>query len=189
MLEGLPDVGLVSGFYLRGTHPHSIELARSKGLDVRVVAAPDAWMEEFCRDADYANPEAYFKAQEWQGWTEREDYLASHGNVDAYVGGVCWQAVFRRDRLEQLLPTDNPKDHGIHSYDGYFHGEVTRRGFLRLSTKERLTRHIGNVITPEFVALAKESGIRTSIIRPGKPGRQWRTFRRLRRKIISILNS
>lgn len=117
------------------------------------------------------------------------DYRVVKGGLEAYLGGVCWQAVFRRDRLRELLPTDNPQDHGIRSYDGYFHGEITRRGFLRLSTTERLTRHIGNVITPEYVELAESCGLRARSIRPNQSGGLLKPLRKARRRLLKAIRS
>jgi glycosyltransferase involved in cell wall biosynthesis len=159
IIDNFPDVGLVSGAYLRATKPGIAQLALGKGLDVINVPAPDEWIYEFCRDASYSSPEAYYKAQERMGRTDLEDRLIVSKGVSAYAGGVCWQAVFHKQTMRELLPRDDPKKHGIPSYDGYFHAEIVRRGYLRLSTPQRLTRHIGNVVTPEFAELASQFGI------------------------------
>lgn len=91
--------------------------------------------------------------------------MISSGGVLSYAGGVCWQAVFRRDVLREVLPADEPTDHGFKSFDGYFHAEIVRGGLLRLSTTERLVRHIGNVITPDIAALAESFGIDARVSR------------------------
>ncbi len=166
VLDSLPDAGLVSGAYLRGTHPRIARLALEKGLRVETVPAPDEWLEEFCRDASYPSPEAYMRGQEWQGWTDRDDRMISLGGVRCYAGGVCWQAVFRKETLRELVPTDDHTDHGFPGFDGYFHAEIVRRGYLRASTTERLVRHIGNVITPEMAALAARFGIEARVVIP-----------------------
>ena len=159
VLDGLPDVGLVSGFYLRATHPKTAQLASDKGLDVTASPANEEWLDEFCRDASYESHEAYYKAQEWQGWTDLEDRIITKDGLRAYAGGICWQAVFKKETLMQLLPDDDPKLHRWPSYDGYFHSQVIEKGYLRLSTTDRVVRHIGNVITPEMSDLAREHGI------------------------------
>ncbi len=160
ILDIFPDVGLVSGFYLRATHPRTAELAREKGLMVRTVPAPDEWIEEFCRDASYPSPEAYTSAHVRAGWTDLDDRLVSSNDTDAYAGGVCWQAVLRKETLRSLVDCPNGSWRQQHrSFDGYLHEEVVRRGLLRLSTPVRLVRHIGNVVTPEMAALAAQHGI------------------------------
>jgi len=159
VLDQYPDVGLVSGFYLRGTHPRTAQLAAEKGLEVRVVVAPGQWMDEFCRDASYESHEAYYRAQEAQGWTDLRDMLITSNGVSAYAGGVCWQAVYRKEVMGQLLPRDDPQQHGFRSYDGYLHAEIIHRGYLRLSTAHRLVRHMGNVVTAEIADLAAQLGI------------------------------
>jgi len=163
ILDTFPDVGLVSGFYLRTTHPRIAQLAVEKGLEIRAVPAPDEWLDEFCRDASYESHEAYYKAQQWQGWTDLQDRLITSNGISAYAGGVCWQAVFRKEIMNQLLPQDDPKNHGFPSYDSYFHAEIIRHGYLRLSAPQRLVRHIGNVVTPEIAELAAQFGIETRV--------------------------
>jgi hypothetical protein len=125
---------------------------------VKESKAPRKWLDEFCRGASYPSPEDYYHSQEAQGWTDLQDNLIFSNNVKAYAGGVCWQAVFRKDRLQILLPQDDPKDRGWPTYDGYFHNTVVERGYLRLSTAERYVHHIGNVVTPELVDLAQAYG-------------------------------
>jgi glycosyltransferase involved in cell wall biosynthesis len=158
VLEKFPDVGLVSGAYLRGTHPRTAELAAEKGLTVKESEAPREWMDEFCRGASYASPNDYYRSQQALGWTNLHDNLIFSGDAKAYAGGVCWQAVFRKDRLQTLLPQDDPKDHGWSTYDSYFHNTIVERGYLRLSTAKRYVHHMGNVITPELVNLAAAYG-------------------------------
>lgn len=159
ILDALPDVGLVSGAYLRATNPRVAQLAREKGLRVETVPSPDWWLEEFCRDASYPSPHVYTSAHVAAGFSDLEDRMISNGDVHCYAGGVCWQAVLRREVLRQLLPEDDPADHGFRSFDGYLHDVIVRRGYLRVSTMERLVRHIGNVVTPEMAALASSYDI------------------------------
>jgi hypothetical protein len=192
ILEKLPDVGLVSGFYLRATHPRTVQLAAEKGLKVEEVPAPDAWVQEFCRDASYERPEAYYQAQVAQNWTNLQDNVVSLNEVKAYAGGVCWQAVYRKEIMKKILPQDHPKEHGWNSYDGYFHSEIIKHGYLRLSTTERYVRHIGNALTPEMKALADRYGFGTKarIVSQASINR-WRwliSFPRIKRIIERIYN-
>ena len=160
IMDGMPDVGLVSGAYLRATHPRTAELAREKGLEVIERRAPDLWIEEFCRDASYPSPEAYYSRMERVGWTDLEDRVIRSPGAEAYAGGVCWQALFRKETLRKMLPRDDAhRPQGFKSYDGYFHADIVRQGYLRLSATQRVARHIGNVITPEVAALAASFGL------------------------------
>jgi glycosyltransferase involved in cell wall biosynthesis len=159
ILEKFPDVGLVSGAYLRGTHPRTAKLAAEKGLTVEEVESPREWMDEFCRGASYLSPEDYYRSQQVLGWTDLHDNLIYSEGAKAYAGGVCWQAVFQKDELQALLPQDDPKDYGWSTYDSYFHNTIVERGYLRLSTTDRYVHHIGNVVTPELVELAAAYGL------------------------------
>lgn len=63
VLDGLAGVGLVSGAYLRGSDPRTAERAKSMGLQVETVSAPDEWHEEFCRGASYPSPQSHIEGQ------------------------------------------------------------------------------------------------------------------------------
>jgi len=192
VLEKLPDVGLVSGFYLRATHPRIAQLAFEKGLKVEEGNAPDEWVHEFCRDASYENPDAYYRAQVYQNWTDLRDNVISFDNVKAYAGGVCWQAVYKKDVMRKVLPQDHPKEHGWPSYDGYFHNEIIQRGYLRVSTIQRYVRHIGNVLTPEMKSLADRYGFSTKARVVSETAiKRWRwlmSFPRIRKAIERVFN-
>lgn len=159
IIDTFPDVGLVSGFYLRGTSPIMADLARQKNLNVRIAQAPDQWIEEFCRDASYTSPQSYYEAQKVQGWTDLQDRLIEYDGKQAYAGGVCWQAVFKKEVLKKVLPNEDPIEKGHNSFDAYLHSEIINKSYLRLSTPKRLVRHIGNVITPEYKSLAEKYGL------------------------------
>ena len=158
ILDQFPDVGLVSGSYLRGTHPQTSILAVQKGLSVKEVNAPDEWLDQFCKGASYPSRESYYQSQEKLGWTDLHDNLIEVDGVKAYAGGVCWQAVFKKSILQEVLPTDDPKEHGWSTYDSYFHNSIIEDGYLRLSTAEVYVHHIGNVLTTEMVEIAKQHG-------------------------------
>jgi hypothetical protein len=192
ILDKLSDVGLVSGFYLRATHPRTSELAAEKGLTVCEVPAPEEWLQEFCRDASYENPDAYYQAQVVQGWTDLRDIVVSRNDIKAYAGGVCWQAVYKKETMKSVLPQGHPKEHGWNSYDGYFHSEIIRCGYLRLSTTERYVRHIGNVLTPDIKSLAGQYGLLTKArVVTQKAVHRWRwlmTFWRVRKSVEWLYN-
>jgi glycosyltransferase involved in cell wall biosynthesis len=159
VLEAIPEAALVSGAYLRATNPRQREIASHLQLTSSTRAAPEAWIEEFCRDASYASPDAYYRAQEPQQWTDLDDRIVTRGDTTAYLGGLMWQSVWKRSDFLAILPDDPPQEHGFRTYDSYLHAEILRLGRLRLSTSERLVRHIGNVISPEIAELAKSHGV------------------------------
>jgi glycosyltransferase involved in cell wall biosynthesis len=162
LLEIFPSVGLVSGFYLKSKDPLLLEVAKKKELKIRKAKAPSEWLEEFTRDASYESADKFLADMKHAGVsTDQEDHIVICKDCEAYLGGVMWQAVFRKDTLKKLLPEGNPFEHGHRSYDAFFHRNILENGYLKLSTKDRLTRHIGNAVTDEFVLLAEKYNINT----------------------------
>lgn len=203
ILEHFPRAGMVSGAPLRNAAGHArksldaLAVNGAPGLSVEQVRRiPDEW------EADWAvstgrDPQAHLAA------TRHHLDLVFRQQKD---GGYCeaigaanhFQFVTRKEIILKALPTE---------WTGKLMGSmieldeaVDNLGFLRLSTAQRYTRHLGNVITPQIAQETKALGLQAGgsevVASPRRPmQRHWllripggrRVLAAIYRRIFAIL--
>jgi glycosyltransferase involved in cell wall biosynthesis len=164
ILGAFPQVGMVSGTPVRNAAAHARQsldaLAESgaPGLSVsRQRRIPDAW------EADWAvstgrDPQAHLQAtQDTLDLVFSLEKPGGAGACQAIGSANHFQFVAPRPVILQALPP---------AWTGKLMGSmieldeaIDRLGYLRLSTVERYTRHLGNTLSPEVIGEARALGL------------------------------
>ncbi len=162
LLDGYPKVGMVSGCAVRTLFDHGTRanLAFAKA-DREVVLTrgqriPEHWEIEWAESYG-RDPEAHRQAL-----PSMQDMTFSYRGLEAFAIANHNQFVTSKDVILRFLPE---------TWSGRLMGEmneldnaVAEGGFLRLSTIDRTTKHIGNTISP---AMAQEAaGLSVGTERP-----------------------
>jgi hypothetical protein len=154
VLDHFPDVGLVSGYPLTTSFRWAIESNKKFGEreDVEMTIGkriPEEWEIDFAhsieRDVD-----------RHLGMVRQEnDIVLEYDGMEAFGTGHHMQYMGFKDKLRphivqglNLMGSQKEFDHA-----------VDEAGLLRLSTIERTTRHIGNVVDQDIVDVAKADGL------------------------------
>jgi len=156
IIDTYPGVGMVTGFYIRSQTRYGNETAlRFAGQpDVAVergLLIPQDWEQHYC-DNMGRTPEKY--SEEIAGL---QDVALNYKGVETLVSAGHHQFVTPRKVLMEALPQ---------GWTGNLMGQmreldstVDRLGYLRLTTRQPVTRLIGNVVSPEMAAEAAQYGI------------------------------
>jgi glycosyltransferase involved in cell wall biosynthesis len=143
LLEAFPNVGTVSGcvtrYYSCKADQHTIEWARKYGR-VSAVNTPSQWDMQHgisvgrgANEAASVFVNAVIPSVEYKGHT-------------ALIGGGHCQFV---SRAETIIPFLHETDRYMHPLYKTLDESIDSAGYLRLMTPNRLTRHLGNVLTDE----------------------------------------
>ena len=165
IIDTFPDVGMVTGFYIR---PHmsygnesAIKFAGQPDVNVqRGLLIPKDWEQQYIDNM----------GRTWEKYNEEiaglEDVALTYKGVETLVSAGHHQFVTPRKVLQEALPQ---------GWTGNLMGQmrdldsaVDRSGYLRLTTRQPVTRLIGNVVSPEMAAEASQYGI-SAIGRKVKP--------------------
>ena len=160
ILERFPRAGMVSGSPVRNAAGHarrSLERLAEEGAPGLVVCRerriPDAW------EADWAlstgrDPQAHLEAtRQAQDLVFRLDGLVAIGSADHF------QFIAHKQVILEALPgqwTGKLMGHMVELDEA-----MDANGYLRLSTVERYTRHLGNTISPEVALEAQMVSLST----------------------------
>ncbi len=156
IIDTYPDVGMVTGFYIR---PHigygngsALQFAEQADVTVeRGLLIPREWEQQYIDNM----------GRTWEKYNEEiaslQDIALTYRGVEALVSAGHHQFVAPRKVLTEALPQ---------GWTGNLMGQmrdldstVDRLGYLRLTTRQPVTRLIGNVVSPEMAAEAAQYGI------------------------------
>ncbi len=146
IFEAFPQAGMVSGVPVRNAATyaldalHAVETSgRNRYRLKRGRFIPDEWEIDWCISTG-RDPQQHLQAQ-----AGREDLQLEASEVRALAGANHFQFLASKQSLLKALPKE---------WSGRLMGEMVemdenldRLGYLRLSTTDRYTRHIGNVLT------------------------------------------
>lgn len=178
VLDAFPKVGMVGGYVVPGMFEASrmdaaLKLAEGEP-EITVQSGkfiPEAWIADWAlstgRDPEQAVREA----------ASQEEYVIERDGVHAFAAANHDQFIAPKAAVQQCLPT---------GWSGQLMGEMidldqalNRAGYLRLATRERTTRHLGNVLSEQRLG---EVIARTGAGRlPGSPSRKRSMWVRLLR--------
>jgi Glycosyl transferase family 2 len=155
LLETFPNVGLVTGFYIRSHMRYATQslekIIQSPEITVKRGMLIQPELEQHYIDNMGRTWESY--TQEVQGL---EDVQLSFHGVDALASAGHHQFVAEKQLLLKVLP----------AWDGQLMGKmleletnVDQLGYLRLSTCTPVTRLLGNVISSENAEEARRLGL------------------------------
>ena len=160
IIDQFPNVGAVTGFYVRQRVAISSEstLAFADRPDVetqRGLLMPQKWEEEYVNNT----------GRTWERYAEEvagiEDVLVKYNGIEAWVSAhhfqmVCPKKVVR-EILYEMLPdgwSDQLMGRMVELDD-----RMDEKGYLRLCTREKYMRIMGNAISPEVEAIAQGMGL------------------------------
>jgi glycosyltransferase involved in cell wall biosynthesis len=151
IIDTYPGVGMVTGFYIRSHMSYGNESAFkfAEQPDVKVergLLIPKEWEQQYIENM----------GRTWEKYNEEivslQDVALTYKDVDTLVSAGHHQFVAPRKVLTEALPQ---------GWTGNLMGQmrdldstVDRLGYLRLTTRQPVTRLIGNVIGPEMAAEA-----------------------------------
>jgi len=174
LLDSFPKVGMVSGCAVRTLFDHGIqsnlELAR-RDPEVRLIRGQNIpeqreieWAESYGRDV-----EAHRKAL-----LKMEDIQIEQRGIRAYAVANHNQFVTPKVVINQFIPDE---------WSGRLMGQmyeldvaVDEGGYLRLSTLDRTTRHMGNMVSLGLVEEAKRFELSVEVARIQYPSRERANF-------------
>ncbi len=156
ILETYPNVGMVSGFYIRPHMSYGINstLAFAEQPDVKKEVGriiPEEWEQHYIDNM----------GRTWEKYNEEieglNDIALEYKGVPALVSAGHHQFVARRAVMLEALPK---------GWSGQLMGQmreldtvVDNLGYLRLSTRQPVTRLLGNLTSPEMAAEARNFGL------------------------------
>lgn len=156
IIDTYPNVGAVTGFYIRERMKNGIDSTLAfldqPGVSTeRGLLMPAIWEEEYRvnsgRSLERYNAEV----------AGLEDIRVTYHDVQAWVSAHHFQFVAPREVILQALPQE---------WTGLLMGKmvemdltIDRLGYLRLCTGRQTVRLMGNLLDPEVLALAEQSGI------------------------------
>jgi glycosyltransferase involved in cell wall biosynthesis len=153
IIETYPNVGMVTGFYIRPhmTYANESALTFATQPDVKVergLLVPEDWERQYVDNM----------GRTWEKYCEEivglQDVALTYQGVEALVSAGHHQFVVPKHVLLEALPQ---------GWTGNLMGQMRdldssadRLGYLRLTTRQPVTRLIGNVISPEMAAEAAD---------------------------------
>jgi hypothetical protein len=168
IIDIYPRVGMVTGFYIRPHMSYGNESALKFALQPDVKAErglliPKEWEEQYINNM----------GRTWDKYNEEiadlQDVALTYQGVETLVSAGHHQFVAPKNVLLEALPAD---------WTGNLMGQmrdldttVDRLGYMRLTTRQPVTRLIGNVVSPEMAAGAADYGISVTgnVIKPTSP--------------------
>lgn len=176
VLDGFPNAGMVSGYYVRSHMKHGIRstlnFAEESGRTVeRGKLIPEEWERHYVDNY----------GRTWEQYQQEvsgiEDLVITCEGVQAFASAQHMQFLTPKKVILEALPSQ---------WGGQLMGQmkeldvnVDSLGYLRLSTREPVTRFLGNAIGEENAALAGSLGLQTqaSEVKPRPRGFLARLYR------------
>jgi hypothetical protein len=190
ILETYPRVGMVTGFYIRSHMSYAVKTTRAfanqEGVQAREGFFIDRAWEQHYIDNMGRTWEKY--EAEIQGCQELE---FTYQGVQALASAGHHQFVAPRQALLEALPKE---------WGGQLMGKMLEldeafdaMGYLRLSTRQYVTRLLGNAVSEENARVAKDLGLDTETIKiysEKKAGSQNKILRLpvIRRALTAVYN-
>jgi glycosyltransferase involved in cell wall biosynthesis len=161
ILEKFPQAGMVSGAPVRNASKHAMQtLQRFESEASHVLSVvherriPDEWERDWAVSTG-RDPEQHLKETK-----DQLDTVVKIEGVEAIAGANHFQFLGPKEVIVNALPNE---------WSGKLMGHmveldeaVDRLGYLRLSTEQRYTRHIGNTISGELAEEVKTLGLSTT---------------------------
>jgi hypothetical protein len=145
LLEKFPNVGVVSGYPVRTQfrwgNKSTLKWAQDNARLIAGRFIPDEWDRDFCTSIG--------RNYDWhKNYTATDrDYLIEYEGMRAYATAHHCQFIAYAGRIDYIVQWDSEALSDERKFDRAIDDDM----LLRLTTTERLVRHIGNVLEPEFV--------------------------------------
>jgi glycosyltransferase involved in cell wall biosynthesis len=156
IMDTFPNVGIVGSYYVRSHRAYGVntasEFAKQPGVEVQHGKIIDRQWEQHYIDNMGRTWERY--NQEVEGL---EDTVLKYKGVEAYVASWHLQYIAQKRALLEALPN---------IWGGQMMGQmveldaaVDKLGYMRLSTRQPMTRLLGNTLDAESEKLARTYGL------------------------------
>jgi glycosyltransferase involved in cell wall biosynthesis len=157
ILDGFPNVGMVSGSPERTLFDHGIKsnLAYARTDDSVTLhygqTIPEIWEEQWARSLGKDVPKYLAVIQ------KLEDIILERNSIRVYATACHNQFVCPKRLAQEFLQSDwsGRLMGGMNEFDN----AIDAKGYLRLTTLDRVTRLIGNIVSPEMTVEAERFGI------------------------------
>ena len=146
LLKGFPNVGAVSGYPVRtqfrwGNAATLKWAEETPGVKItRGKLIPEQWDRDFCKSVQ----------RDWAYQVERtkdeQDIMIEWQGMKAYATAHHCQFMCITGRIEYIVQWDGEAMGDEKKFDN----AIDKEGLLRLTTTERLTQHMGNMMEKEF---------------------------------------
>ncbi len=171
--NAFPQAGLISGAPVRDAARHAQSSNQAfianplEGLQISESHwIPDDW------ERDWAASTGREADQHLADTAGQQDALWEYQGVRAYPAANHYQYLARREVLLKAMPeswTGKLMGHMVE-----LEAAVDAQGLLRLSTTQRTTRHIGNLVSPELAVEAAQMGMQvTGSVSAQREKRHW----------------
>lgn len=150
ILDTFPNVGMVSGYTIPSLFAmdrisSTLAFGRSQGTGMKAGKfVPEEWIRDWAFSTG-RNPE-----QELAAAAAIEEYVIEYEGLSAFAAANHDQFLAPKHVIQQCLPAE---------WSGKLMGEmleldeaVNQAGYLRLSTRQRTTQHLGNRLSEELTA-------------------------------------
>ncbi len=145
LLRGFPNVGVVSGCPIRSNFrwgtASTLRWAEQNAVIKKARFIPDRWEYDFARSIGH---DYNYHLEQTAGDV---DYLIEYGDLRAYATAHHMQMVGYAGRIAEASEWGDRAMRQEQRFDM----TMDSLGYLRLTTTERYTRHIGNMLEQEFV--------------------------------------
>jgi glycosyltransferase involved in cell wall biosynthesis len=169
IIDTFPNVGAVTGFYIRErvalSSESTLAFANQPGVEAeRGLLMPRKWEEEYLINT----------GRTWERYesevTGIEDVIVKYRGLEAWVSAHHFQMVtpkkVMQEILSEMLPegwTDRVMGRMIEMDD-----LMDAKGYLRFCTREQTIRLMGNAISDEVAQIAQKSGLAVNPANTGK---------------------
>jgi hypothetical protein len=172
IIDTFPNVGAVTGFYIRErvalSSESTLAFANQPGVEAeRGLLMPRKWEEEYLINT----------GRTWERYESEvagiEDVIVKYRGLEAWVSAHHFQMVtpkkVMQEILSEMLPegwTDRVMGRMIEMDD-----LMDAKGYLRFCTREQTMRLMGNAISDEVAQIAQKSGLTVNPANTGKKSR------------------
>ena len=160
VIDTFPDVGAVTGFYIRQRiaigSESTLAFAAQPGVETqRGLLMPSKWEEEYLVNSG-RTWETYHAEVE-----DLEDVIVKYRGLEAWVSAHHFQMVCPKRVVQGVLAAMLPDGWSNQSMGRMVEMDnlMDEKGYLRLCTRQQTVRLMGNALSEEVVRLAAESGI------------------------------
>lgn len=144
LLQGFPNVGVVSACPVRTQFRWGIKSTLAWAEKNAILKSGRFISEEYDRDFCISIGRDY--KFHLQSSKKDLDYLIEYNGLKAYATAHHFQFIALAGRIEYIVQWDGEAISDERKFDR----AIDEEGYLRLTTVERYTRHIGNVMEPIF---------------------------------------
>lgn len=150
ILDSFPRVGMVSGYVVPTLFVHertssSVDFGKSEKAELSAGKfTEEVWIREWAESTGREPSTALAEA------SAIEEYVVKYAGVEAFATANHDQFLAPKEVMLDLLPRE---------WSGRLMGEmlelderVNAAGFLRLATRQRTTRHLGNLLPPDLAS-------------------------------------